>query len=476
MRRSGESGAVLTLDLGTSATKAALWRGAELCALARVPVTTTHPQPGWAEQDPNDWWSSVVESCAELRAIARVDYETVDAIGFSAARETFALFDDAVQPLGPGILWSDGRAANQVEHVGEPEEFRAITGVQLNGGTHAAKLSWVARNTPDVLQRARWILQPRDAVIARLTGVVLTDETLASRTGLCALANGWRPDALAQYNGRLPPIVASTAIVGDVADDVARALGLQLSTRVIAGAGDRACEVLGTGASTRAPMVSWGTTANVSVPHEGPVDALPGVAAVSRGALGNFVVEAGLSAAGAAVAWLSSLTGRAHDDLFAAAASVVPGAGGVSALPWFAGARGPWWRADAHAAFIGLTDAHGPAELARAVIEGVAFDVARCLDLIAPERAEIVVAGAGAGQELWRHVLAAAARLPVVRRAVDDAASVGARLILASALGEAVTVDDVNPVVERESPDADLADAYVPVRAASDAAARAVLA
>ena len=188
------------------------------------------------------------------------------------------------------------------------------------------------------------------------------------------------------------------------------------------------------------------------------------------------MVEAGLSAAGAAVAWLSSLTGRAHDDLFAAAASVVPGAAGVVALPWFAGARGPWWRADAHAAFIGLTDAHGPAELARAVIEGVAFDVARCLDLIAPERAEIVVAGAGAGQELWRHVLAAAARLPVVRRAVDDAASVGARLIVASSLGEPVTVDDVNPVVERESPDADLVDAYVPVRAASDAAADAVLA
>ena len=69
------------------------------------------------------------------------------------------------------------------------------------------------------------------------------------------------------------------------------------------------------------------------------------------------------------------------------------------ALPWFAGARGPWWRPDAHAAFVGLTDAHGPAELARAIVEGVAFDVARCLELIAPERAELALAGAGAGQD-----------------------------------------------------------------------------
>jgi xylulokinase len=186
-------------------------------------------------------------------------------------------------------------------------------------------------------------------------------------------------------------------------------------------------------------------------------------------------VEAGLSAAGAAVAWLSSLTGRPHDDLIAAAASVGPGAGGVLALPWFAGARGPWWRADTHAAFIGLTDAHGPAELARAVIEGIAFDVARCLELIAPGRAEIVVAGAGAGQDLWRRVLAATSGLTVVRRAVDDAASVGARLLVAAALGESLDVDAVNPVVDRELADADLFEAYRPVRAASDAAAAAIL-
>lgn len=468
-------GAVLTLDLGTSTTKAALWRGSELCVLTRASVATAHPQPGWAEQDPDDWWASVVASCAELRATAPSDYETIEAIGFSAARETFALYDDALQPLGPGILWSDGRAAREVAELGDPAEFRAATGVVLNGGTHAGKLAWVARNSPDVLQRARWILQPRDFVIARMTGMVITDETLASRTGLCALTGGWLTDALATYGARLPPIVAPTTIVGDVTAETARVLALPPSTRVVAGAGDRACEVLGTGASARAPMVSWGTTANVSVPHPGPVGALPVVAAVSRGALGGFVVEAGLSAAGAAVAWLSSLTGRAHDDLFAAAASAAPGAGGVVALPWFAGARGPWWRADAHAAFIGLTDAHGPAELTRAVIEGVAFDVARCLELIAPERAELVVAGAGAGQDLWRRVLAAATGLPVVRRAVDDAASVGARLVVAAALGESLDVDAVNPVIEHEPPDADLVEAYRPVRVASDAAAAAVL-
>jgi sugar (pentulose or hexulose) kinase len=467
--------AALTLDLGTSSTKAALWRGDKLAALARAPIPTVHPQPGWTEQDPDEWWASVVAACDAVRALAPSDYEAIDALGFSAARETFALFDDDLRPLTPGVVWSDGRGDRDAAVLGDPNTFRAETGVVLNGACCAAKLAWVARTMPETLERARWILEPRNVVVARMTGAVVTDETLASRTGLCALDDGWLDAGLATYGERLPPIVSPTTVVGGLTADAARALGLRAGVRVIAGAGDRACEVLGVGASAHAPMVSWGTTANVSVPHPGPVAALPHVGAVSRGASGAFVVEAGLSAAGAAVAWLASLTGRSHDDLLADAATVEPGSGGLVVLPWFAGARGPWWRADANAAFVGVTDAHGSAELTRAVVEGIAFDVARCLDLIAPERAELALAGAGAGQALWRTVLAAVTGLPVARRAVDDAATVGARLIVARALGEPFDVDTANPVVARERPDPSLVEAYRPVRAASDAAAAAVL-
>ena len=468
---------VLTLDLGTSATKAAVWRGAELRGLTRAAIATEHPRPGHDEQDPRDWWRSVARSCAELRERVPADYEAVTAVGFSATRETFALFDAALHPLGAGILWSDRRGDEEAAGMGDPGAFRAATGVVLTGGAHAAKLAWVARHDPDALGRARWILAPRDVVLARLTGAVVTDETLASRTGLCALEGGWRDTAREAYGDRLPPIVAASSVVGHVLPDAARELGLprDRAVRVVAGAGDRACEVLGTGASSQAPMVSWGTTANVSVPHPGPAREVPAVAAASRGALGGYVVEAGVSTVGAAVGWLSALTGRSHDALLADAAAVEPGAGGVLALPWFAGARAPWWRADAHAVFAGLSLAHGPAELTRAVVEGVAFDVARSLELVAPARAELAVAGGGAGDDLWRGLLAAVACLPVVRRTVDDAASVGARLVVAHALGESLAVDDVNPVAEREEPDAALVTAYREVRAASDTAAAAAL-
>lgn len=466
---------VLTLDLGTSATKAALWSDEGMVALARTPLTTNHPSPGRAEQDPRDWWESVRAACAELRSAAPTEFSAIDALGFAAARETFALFDERLDPLGPGILWSDARAGEQVEVLGDPEAFRANTGVMATAGAHAAKLAWLVEHETAVFGSARWVLSPRDLVVARLTGVVVTDQTLASRTGLCALGGWWLPEAVQRYRERLPEIVPATHIVGAVLPDVARDLGLPNGVRVVIGAGDRACEVLGVGASARTPMVSWGTTANVSVPHGGPVEALPSVAQISRGALGGFVIEAGMSAAGAALGWLSRLTGQSHDELLAAAASVPPGANGAFALPWLAGARAPWWRSDVHAAFLGLTDAHGSAELCRAIVEGVAFDVARCLDLIAPGADELALAGAGAGDELWRSVVSGVTGRAVVRRALDDAASVGARLIVASALGEDVAVDDMNVVVARDQPDTSLVREYTLLRETADAYASAVI-
>ena len=133
---------VLTVDLGTSATKAALWDGASLVALARAPLATTHPRPGWAEQDPASWWGSLVAACADLRAAEPVAFAAIEAVGFSAARETFALFDADLVPCSAGILWSDARAVDEVATLGDPSAFRPRTGVIASPGCCAAKVAW----------------------------------------------------------------------------------------------------------------------------------------------------------------------------------------------------------------------------------------------------------------------------------------------------------------------------------------------
>ncbi|HZR11702.1 MAG TPA: FGGY family carbohydrate kinase [Acidimicrobiia bacterium] len=467
---------VLTLDLGTSATKAVLWAGSDVVARARAPISTVHPRPGWAEQDPSDWWRSVADVCAEVRADDPETYARLDAVGFAAARETFALFDDDLAPVRAGVLWSDQRAADVVDELGDADETRARTGVVANSACCAAKMLWVAKHEPDVVASARWLLSPRDWVLAQVTGDVVTEPTLESRTGLSSLERCERTGpVVARVGDRLPRVVPSTSTFR-AAGAGAPELGLPHDTVVVPGAGDRACEVLGTGATPDVPMVSWGTTANVSVPHPGPVDVLPRVAAVSRGANGGFVVEAGLSASGAALGWLASLTGRPHDDLLAAATTESqPGARGVVALPWLNGARGPFWQPDAHAAFAGVTAAHTAADLARAIVEAVAVDVARCVELLAHDAVAVALAGGGAAGELWRTTVSAATDLPARRRVHDDAASVGARLVVAHALGEDVTVGELNPPRDETRADPRVVDALREVRTRSNRLVPAIL-
>ncbi|HEV2309524.1 MAG TPA: FGGY family carbohydrate kinase [Acidimicrobiia bacterium] len=457
---------VLTFDFGTSATKVGLWSGPTLVALTRAPIETRHPAPGSAEQDPESWWEAAVDAAAQARVAAPDAYERVRVVAASTARETFACVDEELRPLGPGILWSDTRGRDEVAVLGDPTAFRARTGVQATAGSCAAKIAWVRAHEPDRFRASSWLLGPRDLVFARLTGRVETDPTVASRTGLYALDGTYLGDeALAE---RLPALASSVD-----ARPIARHEMLELPGEAVAvlGAGDRACEVLGVGAGPDAPMLSFGTTANVSVPHDGP--ALPSVAQVSRAVGGGYLVEAGLSVAGAALDWLASLTGRSRGELLARAADVPPGADGLLALPWLQGARAPWWHADARAVFSGVTSSHGPAELARALLEGVALDAARSVELVAPASHAVVLAGAGARDPTWATIVAALTGRDVVRRRLDDAASAGARLLAED--DDHVTLESVNPVTRVDAPDPTLVDAYQRVRAASDALAARLL-
>ena len=460
---------VLTLDLGTSTTKAALWSDTELVDLVRVAIPTSHPQPGYAEQDPEHWWQSVTDACAGLQAAAPAEYKRVDKVGCSAARETFACFDDQLNPLSPGILWSDVRGADQLASLGDPAVFRQRTGVILSGACQAAKVAWVRQNEPRWFDGASWLLSPRDFVLARLTGQVRTEPTLASRTGFYSLDGRLLADAA--LGARLPPVIPSIELFPAPNAGV---LALRADTSAILGAGDRACEVLGVGATTSAPMVSWGTTVNVSLPHSGPADALSS-AQTSRGAVAGYLVEAGLSAGGSALDWLAALTGWSGDALLTAAADVPPGANGVLAFAWLHGARAPWWRQDARAAFIGVTAAHRPPDLARAVIEGIALDAARSIELLVDQPSTLFLAGAGADDRLWRSILAAAAETTVTVRTHADAATVGARALTLVAGGDDPKTQLLNPVRAVEQPQTELVRRYRTLRRASDTAARALL-
>jgi xylulokinase len=397
---------ILTIDSGTSVIKVTIWDRDGVVGTSGIALDTRHPFPGRAEQDPMSWWTSVVTACDELGRRVPAALGSVEVVGCTGARQTFAPVDRGGRPTGAGILWSDRRAGREAERVaaatGVAPGSPSPAGIVLDAASVAAKLAWLADHEQDSLAAATWLMTPRDLVLWHLTGAVATDVTMASRSGLYDM-DGTLVEGLAgPVAAKLPPVVAPDQVVGSLLPEAAAATHLPVAVPVVIGAGDRASEVLGASASGLEPMVSWGTTANVSVPvAERPI-VPPGIVA-SRAADGGWLLEGGLSAAGSLLAWLSRLTGRTPDELAAAAEDSLPGARGVVATPWLDGARAPWWRPAAAAAFVGVGPAHGPADLARALFEAVGWDVARCLEAMAsrlpagPPVTELVLAGSGAG-------------------------------------------------------------------------------
>jgi sugar (pentulose or hexulose) kinase len=476
---------ILTIDFGTTVTKVGLWSDDGLVALTRSVLATTHPRVGWAEQDPLRWWTSVVIACAESRAKAPAAFGRVDVIVCSGARQTFVPVSAAGDPIGKGILWSDRRGTVEApllaELLGGEDINRARTGIPLDAGAMAAKLAWLDANDPDRLPACDVILSPRDFVLRRLTDEVVTDVTFASRSGLYDFDGNAVRELAGPALGKLPSVVPSDTVIGRLRPVPGAELGLQPGTPVVIGAGDRQCEVLGSGASEDCPMVSWGTTANVSVPvHERPVPS-PAGAVVTRGASEGWLLEGGLSAAGSFLAWLGRLLDRPVDELAQRAAKSPPGARGVTAVPWLDGARAPWWRDDARAAFVGLGAAHGMDDLSRAVIESVAWDVLRCMEVVTSGRLGgstaqgVTLGGAGTGLPLWVDVLTSVLGIPAVRHRSGEAASAGAALLAGRALGMGLTLDQLDPVEAVITPDPSTVEIYRRMRPAVELVATAVL-
>ncbi len=477
---------ILTIDFGTTVTKVGLWSDEGLVALTRSVITTAHPQPGWAEQDPLRWWTSVVIACAESRAQAPAAFGRVDVIACSGARQTFVPVSPSGEPIGKGILWSDRRGVAEApvlaEMLGGEDINRARTGIPLDAGAMAAKLAWLHAHQPDRLALSDVILSPRDFVLRRMTDEVVTDASFASRSGLYDFDGNAVRELAGPAMGKLPSVVPSDTVIGHLKPVPGAELGLRPGTPVVIGAGDRQCEVLGSGASEDCPMVSWGTTANVSVPvHERPVPS-PAGAVVTRGASEGWLLEGGLSAAGSFLAWLGRLLDRPVDELATRAAKSPPGARGVTAVPWLDGARAPWWRDDARAGFVGLGAVHGADDLSRAVIESVAWDVLRCMEVVTAGRLGgstaqgVTLGGAGTGLPLWVDVLTSVLGIPAVRHRSGEAASAGAALLAGRALGMGLTLDQLDPVEAIITPDAATVELYRRMRPQVEHVATAVLA
>jgi xylulokinase len=463
---------LIGLDVGTSSAKGvAIDAAGRVVARAERGYPLSTPRPGWAEQDPDDWWTAAQAVLDELGA------DHADGIGLTGQMHGLVVLGADDRPLRPAILWNDGRSQPQCDALIDElglERIVALSGNRPLAGFTAPKLRWLAENEPDVHARIRRVLLPKDYVRFRLTGEHASDVTDASGTLLLDVgARAWSPrleEALRVDPAWLPRLHESGEVSGRTAAGVV----------VAAGAGDQAAGALGAGVlAERGPAsVVLGTSGVVFAARERFAPDPEGrLHAFCHAAPDRWHVMGVMLSAAGALRWLRDATdpGLGFDALVAEAARWEPGAEGLRFAPYLAGERTPYPDADARGGFVGLGLRHDRGALVRAVLEGVAHGLRDSLDLIgrlgagaAPTSGR--VSGGGARSDLWLAIVAAVLDLPLERtEAAGEGAAYGAALLGGIAAGTypdaAAAIAATVRVTARTEPDPDWVAAYAAHRA-----------
>jgi xylulokinase len=421
------------LDVGTTGVKAlALSPDGDILARAEETYELSTPQPGWAEQDPEDWWR------AAERALARLGGEAT-AIGLSGQMHGLVVLDDRDRVLRPAILWNDQRTEAECAEIEERvglSRLIQLTGNRALTGFTAPKLLWLRRHEPATYARIAHVLLPKDYVRLRLTGEHAIDVADASGTLLFDVAKRrWSEEmveALEVDPAWLPRTFESPEISGTTGTGIP----------VAAGAGDQAAAALGVGVDRPGPVsVVLGTSGVVfaALPHFA-ADPQARVHAFCHAVPGGWHAMGVMLSAAGSLRWLRDTLGSRHgyEELVTAAAEWPPGTEGLTFLPYLTGERTPHADPHARAAFAGLTVRHGLGALVRAVLEGVAYGLRDSLELLRElgvDPGAGHASGGGARSELWLRILASVLRLPIQRAATDEGSAFGAALLGGVAAG-----------------------------------------
>jgi xylulokinase len=480
---------ILAHDLGTTGNKATLFDDqGHLVASTFSGYETAHPQPTWAEQNPDDWWRAVTLATRGLAAKSGVAAQDIAAIGFSGQMMGCLPVDASGYPLRPCIIWADQRAIPQAvllaDRIGEERVYR-ITGHRISPTYSASKILWVRDNEPDIFARAHQFLHVKDYIAYRMTGVFATDRSDASGMNLYDLEGGTWSDEILNAVGldphRLPDLHDSTDVIGELTKPAAEELGLAAGTPVVIGGGDGASAAVGAGAVIEGPAYNYiGSSSWISFAAPRPIyDPGRRIFNWAHMVPGLFAPCGTMQAAGGSYQWLrrqvcwseSHAADETGEDVYEImnrrAAESVPGAHGLLFLPYLQGERSPHWNPNARGGFVGLQVTHTRADLIRATLEGISLNLRTILQSFLDADAridEVILIGGGAKGQLWRQILADVFGRPTLRpRLLEEATSLGAAVAAGVGVGlfrDFSIVKQSIEIVDRHTPNPEAQAVY----------------
>jgi len=435
---------LMGIDVGTSGVKVILiGENGALVAEANRSYPIHSPFPSWFEQHPRDWWNATVEAIHSLLADRRVKTSDIAGVGLSGQYHGLVILDGDHQVLRPAILWNDQRTARQSEIIVRKVGREKLLTIAATAGAPyftACKLQWVRDNEPEIYERVRSMMLPKDYIRFKLTGELATDVTDASGTMfLDVRRRRWSEDVprlLDVDAAVLPRVVESPDISGRISGGAAGETGLPQGIPVAGGAGDQAAAAVGNGIvkeglltySIGTSGVIYAATETVKVDEAGRYNTF------CHAVPGTWCQLACINAAAGSYQWLQEKLADAEREearrrglsvyqvLEEEAASVPIGSDKLIFLPYLAGERHPHTDTNARGVFMGLHTGHSRPHLVRAVLEGVAYSFRDCLEVMKAHGVavnEIRATGGGAQSPLWMDIQVNVSGEPIVTMGAD---------------------------------------------------------
>jgi xylulokinase len=451
---------VMGIDVGTTGTKVVVFDAvgnavAEECA--EYPLICE--RPGWAEQDPRQWWSAVRDCIVRLMKKGPVAKDEVLAIGTTGQQPSPVLIGRDGRELYNSLIWMDRRTVTECELVREAvgaDRLYALSGLRPDPMYAIYKVLWLKNNRPETFREAWKVLQPKDYINFKLTGQVASDFASAAATQAVNLKwLEWELEILHAAGlsaDLMPDLYSATQVLGTVEAGVAAELGLSSETLVVVGGGDTTVSALGCGVLEPGDAaVVIGTSSDVVTCSDRPVsDPLQRIGCYPYVVGGKYLTIAGGNSSGVALKWFrdqfypaeaaAAAAGgvNVYDLMTSEAARVPAGCEGLVFLPYLAGERSPVYNPYARGIFGGITMRHTRAHFTRAIIEGVSLSIRDRLAVsleLGVKLGKVMLAGGGAKSAFWRQVITDLLGRPICVAEVKDAAGLGAAILAAVGAG-----------------------------------------
>ena len=464
------------IDLGTSAVKLLLVaEDGQICNSVTKEYPLECPQPGWSQQNPEDWRKAVLEGIPQL--LEGFDGSQVAGIGCGGQMHGLVVLDDQDQVIRPAILWNDGRTAKQVDYLNEQIGRQTLSQLTANiafAGFTAPKILWMRENEPENFARIAKIMLPKDYINYVLTGVHSCDYSDASGMLLLDVQNKCWSQRMLEICGitqeQMPQLFESYQCIGTVTPEMARQLGIPQTAKVVAGAGDNAAAAVGTGVVGNGGCnISLGTSGTIFISSDTfGVDPNNALHAFAHADGGWHLMGCMLSAA-SCNKWLCDEILKTTD--YAKEQQDITleklGENHVFFLPYLMGERSPINDTNARGTFIGMTMDTTRADLVQAVLEGVAFairdsfEVARSLGIAIPTTK---ICGGGSKSPLWKTIFANVLGIPLEIVKTEQGPGYGGAMLAMVGCGQFESVqaaaDALVSVASTVEPDPALTAAY----------------